>query len=94
MPHTVFSLAASSAPRPHWPATANTMSDCFEIWSSAISLHGAGSGNSFEYPFSSLTSGLASVAPCWKPPMKWSTGGMAWPPTVETVPDLVIRPAM
>ena len=48
MPQTPFSFAASSAPRPQPPATWKTTSEPLEIWSSAISLQGAGSTNSCE----------------------------------------------
>ena len=63
MPWTFFSLAASSAPSPHWPATAKTTCEPLSIWLSAISLHFAWSTKSCEYSNSVLTSGLAFFAP-------------------------------
>ena len=39
IPHTPFSFAASSAPRPQPPATWKTTTEPAAIWFSAISLH-------------------------------------------------------
>src|ERR1044072_434456 len=58
MPRTPFSLAASSAPRPHWPATWNTTCEPSAIWLSASSLHLAWSTKSSEYACSVLVAGL------------------------------------
>ncbi len=65
MPWTLFSLAASSAPRPQPPATWKTTFAPLEIWSSAISLHGAGSSNFCEYALTTFASGLAAFTPAW-----------------------------
>ena len=63
IPHTFFSFAASSTPRPQPPATWNTMSAPAAIWLSAACLHLAWSTQSCEYAFSSFTPGSALRAP-------------------------------
>src|SRR5205085_9204646 len=63
IPHTCFSLAASSVPRPHPPATWNSIVEPAPIWFSAASLHLSSATQSCEYVFSALTPGSAFFAP-------------------------------
>ena len=60
MPCTLFSLAASSAPRPQPPATWKTTFAPWAIWSSASSLHGAGSIELLRVAVDDFASGLAA----------------------------------